>query len=34
VDAAALRHAYADLASHLRCDAMGLPPELPRLWHV
>ena len=33
-DAAALRHAYADLASHLRCDAMGLPPGLPRLWHV
>ena len=33
-DAAALRRAYADLASRLRCDAMGLPPGLPRLWHV
>ena len=33
-DAAALRHAYADLASHLRCQAMGLAPRLPRLWYV
>jgi urease accessory protein len=33
-DAAALRRAYADLACHLRQVAMGLPPLLPRLWHV
>ena len=33
-DAAALRRAYADLACHLRCEAMGLAPCLPRLWHV
>jgi urease accessory protein len=33
-DAAALRRAYADLASHLRCEAMGLAPSLPRLWQV
>jgi urease accessory protein len=30
----ALRRAYADLACHLRATAMGLPPHLPRLWHV
>ncbi|HEV2188133.1 MAG TPA: urease accessory protein UreD [Stellaceae bacterium] len=29
-----LRRAYADLACHLRHAAMGLPPCLPRLWHV
>jgi urease accessory protein len=29
-----LRRAYADLACHLRFAAMGLPPRLPRLWHV
>jgi urease accessory protein len=29
-----LRRAYADLACHLRAAAMGLPPRLPRLWHV
>jgi urease accessory protein len=29
-----LRRAYADLACHLRQAAMGLPPRLPRLWHV
>jgi len=29
-----LRRAYADLACHLRQAAMGLPPQLPRLWHV
>lgn len=29
-----LRRAYADLACHLRHAAMGLPPRLPRLWHV
>lgn len=34
VDALPLRHAYADLACHLRHAAMGLPPRLPRLWHV
>jgi urease accessory protein len=33
-DAAVLRRAYADLACHLRQAAMGLPPSLPRLWHV
>ncbi len=33
-DAAPLRRAYADLACHLREAAMGLPPRLPRLWHV
>ena len=33
-DAAALRRAYADLASYLRCEAMGLAPSLPRLWYV
>jgi urease accessory protein len=31
---ALLRRAYADLACHLREAAMGLPPLLPRLWHV
>jgi urease accessory protein len=33
-DAAALRRAYADLASHLRQVEMGLPPRLTRFWHV
>ncbi len=33
-DATALRRAYADLACHFRCEAMGLPPRLPRLWYV
>jgi urease accessory protein len=33
-DAAVLRRAYAGLACHLRQTAMGLPPSLPRLWHV
>src|SRR5207244_1699891 len=33
-DAAALRRAYADLAAHLRCEAMGLAPSLTRLWHI
>jgi len=33
-DAAALHRAYAELACHLRQVAMGLPPLLPRLWHV
>jgi urease accessory protein len=33
-DALVLRRAYADLACHLRKAAMGLPPRLPRLWHV
>ena len=33
-DAALLRRAYADLACHLRCAAMGLPCRLPRIWHV
>jgi len=33
-DPVALHRAYADLACHLRAAAMGLPPRLPRLWHV
>jgi urease accessory protein len=33
-DAAVLRRAYARLAGYLRQAAMGLPPSLPRLWHV
>jgi urease accessory protein len=33
-DAVRVRGAYADLACHLRQAAMGLPPRLPRLWHV
>jgi urease accessory protein len=33
-DPVAVRRAYADLACHLRQAAMGLPPRLPRLWHV
>ena len=33
-DAAVLRRAYADLACHLRSVALGLPPRLPRIWHV
>jgi urease accessory protein len=33
-DPLVLRCAYADLACHLRAAAMGLPPRLPRLWHV
>ena len=33
-DAVPLRRAYAELACHLREAAMGLPPRLPRLWHV
>jgi urease accessory protein len=33
-DALVLRRAFADLTCHLRQAAMGLPPRLPRLWHV
>ncbi|HTW52116.1 MAG TPA: urease accessory protein UreD [Stellaceae bacterium] len=33
-EAMKLRRAYAELACHLRAAAMGLPPVLPRLWHV
>jgi len=33
-DAAGLRRAYAELAGHFRCAAMGMPPALPRIWHV
>jgi urease accessory protein len=33
-DPVAVRRAYADLACHLRQAAMGLPPRMPRLWHV
>jgi urease accessory protein len=29
-----LRRAFADLACHFRGAAMGLPPRLPRLWHI
>jgi urease accessory protein len=32
--AVTLRRAYAGPACHLRQAAMGLPPRLPRLWHV
>jgi len=32
--APAVRRGYADLACHLRKAAVGLPPRLPRLWHV
>jgi urease accessory protein len=28
------RRGFAELACHLREAAMGLPPRLPRLWHV
>jgi urease accessory protein len=31
---AVLRHAFADLACHFRSTALGLPPRLPRIWHV
>jgi urease accessory protein len=33
-DAGLLRRAYADLACHFRCMALGLSPRLPRVWHV
>jgi urease accessory protein len=33
-EAMTLRRAYAELACHLRAAAMGLPPVLPRLWHI
>jgi urease accessory protein len=33
-DPLALRCAYAALAGHWRAAALGLPPHLPRLWHV
>src|SRR5262249_4134303 len=33
-DPALLRLAYADLACHFRSAALGLPPRLPRVWHV
>lgn len=33
-DAALLRRAYTDLACHFRSAALGLPPALPRIWHV
>ena len=33
-DAAVLRRAYADLACHFRSAALGLPPRLPRVWHI
>ena len=32
--AVAVRRACGELACHLRQAAMGLPPRLPRLWHV
>jgi len=34
LDSMALRRGYAELACHLRAAAMGLPPRLPRLWHI
>jgi urease accessory protein len=33
-DPLALRRGYADLACHLRGEALGLPRRMPRLWHV
>jgi urease accessory protein len=33
-EAAVLRRAYADLACHFRRTTLGLPPRLPRIWHV
>jgi urease accessory protein len=33
-DAALLRQAYADLACYWRAEALGLPRQLPRIWHV
>ena len=33
-DTLALRRAYADLAGHLRAEALALPPLLPRLWQI
>jgi urease accessory protein len=33
-DALPLRRAFADLACHFRAAAIGLPAQLPRLWHV
>jgi urease accessory protein len=33
-DAVAVRRGFAELACHLRVEAMGLPRRLPRLWHV
>jgi urease accessory protein len=33
-DPVAVRRAFGELACHLRQAAMGLPPRLPRLWHV
>ncbi len=33
-DTLLMRRSFADLAGHLRSQAMGLPPRLPRLWHV
>lgn len=33
-DAALLRRVYANLACHFRSTALGLPPQLPRVWHV
>ena len=33
-DAMLLRRTYADLACHLRAEAMGLPRRMPRVWHV
>jgi urease accessory protein len=29
-----LRSAFADLAGHWRAAALGLPPRLPRIWHI
>ena len=33
-DPVMVRRGFADLACHLRQGAMGLPPRLPRIWHV
>jgi urease accessory protein len=33
-DTALLRQAYTDLICHFRSTVLGLPPRLPRIWHV
>jgi urease accessory protein len=33
-DASLLKRAYAGLACHFRSTALGLAPQLPRIWHV
>jgi urease accessory protein len=33
-DAMPLRRAYGELVSHIRSAVLGLPPQLPRNWHL